>query len=282
MQSIGTKDSTYFFLERTFWVSGEEIVERRQEIRKNDHHNPAGNRTQDLSLSGRLLYRLSYWARSDSDQITEPLSPSPAERMSSDPHFHQNPLMSLGAQPSGIPQTREGRCLGENIFREHPGWVQNKYLHKERRNRMTTGERNKWPPQHNYYNRVRGWVLSWNRLSIMPPAAGFQDPNYAQHALRYETRHSAGCCCKTLSALSFPWGDGLQPSQLCPLVSLALGLSSFWGICCSILADKHWDFRPSYVCIQQHVNWYTVELLVVGKTSFACPENALFFLWKLP
>ena len=35
--------------------------------RKNDHRNPAGNRTRDLSLSGRLLYQLSYWARSDPD-----------------------------------------------------------------------------------------------------------------------------------------------------------------------------------------------------------------------
>ena len=48
---------------------------------KNDHRNPAGNRTRDLPLSGRLLYQLSYWARSDSDQATEPLSPSPAGRM---------------------------------------------------------------------------------------------------------------------------------------------------------------------------------------------------------
>ena len=55
--------------------------ERRLERGKNDHRNPAGKRTRDPSLSGRLLYQLSYWARSDSDQITEPLSPSPAERM---------------------------------------------------------------------------------------------------------------------------------------------------------------------------------------------------------
>ena len=56
-------------------------IERRLERGKNDHRNPAGNRTRDLSLSGRLLYQLSYWARSNSDQITEPLSPSPVERM---------------------------------------------------------------------------------------------------------------------------------------------------------------------------------------------------------
>ena len=49
--------------------------------RKNDHRNPAGNQTRDLSLSGRSLYQLSSWARSDSDQVTEPLSPSPAERI---------------------------------------------------------------------------------------------------------------------------------------------------------------------------------------------------------
>ena len=60
-------------------------IERRNRVttgeRKNDHRNPASNRTWDLSLSGRLLYQLSYWARSDSDQLTESLSPSPAERM---------------------------------------------------------------------------------------------------------------------------------------------------------------------------------------------------------
>ena len=55
--------------------------ERRLERGKNDHRNPAGNRTQDHSLSGQLLFQLSYWARSDPDQITEPPSPSPAERM---------------------------------------------------------------------------------------------------------------------------------------------------------------------------------------------------------
>ena len=62
----------YIELERTYRATTRE--------RKNDYHHPAGNRTRDLSLSGRLLYQLSYWARSDSDQITEPLSPSPAER----------------------------------------------------------------------------------------------------------------------------------------------------------------------------------------------------------
>ena len=39
-----------------------EEIERQLEKGKNDHRNPARNRTQDLSLSGQLLYQLSYWA----------------------------------------------------------------------------------------------------------------------------------------------------------------------------------------------------------------------------
>ena len=58
-----------------------EEIERRLERKKNDHRNSARNRTRDFSLSGRLLYQLSYWARSDSDQITEPVSPYPTDRM---------------------------------------------------------------------------------------------------------------------------------------------------------------------------------------------------------
>ena len=46
------------------------------------------------------------------------------ERMPITHVFMQNPLMSPGAQPSGIPQTRVGRGRGENIFREHFVWVQ--------------------------------------------------------------------------------------------------------------------------------------------------------------
>ena len=56
-------------------------MERRLKRGKNDHRNPARNRTQDLLFSRRLLYQLSYWARSESDQIIEPLFPFPAERM---------------------------------------------------------------------------------------------------------------------------------------------------------------------------------------------------------
>ena len=77
----------FFFSENTLGECRINILikkgerERRLERGKNDHRNPARNRTRDLSLSGRLLYQSSYWARSDSDQITEPPSPSPAERM---------------------------------------------------------------------------------------------------------------------------------------------------------------------------------------------------------
>ena len=52
-------------------------IERRLERGENDHRNPAGNRTRDLSLSGQLLHQLSYWTRSNSDQVTERLSPFP-------------------------------------------------------------------------------------------------------------------------------------------------------------------------------------------------------------
>ena len=53
----------------------------RLERGKNDHRNPAGNRTWDLSLSRRWLYQLSYWARSDSDQSRSHLLPlQPEER----------------------------------------------------------------------------------------------------------------------------------------------------------------------------------------------------------
>ena len=55
--------------------------ERRLERGRNDHRNPAGNRTWDFSLSGRLLYQLSYWARSNSDQITEAFFPLERERV---------------------------------------------------------------------------------------------------------------------------------------------------------------------------------------------------------
>ena len=76
----------FFFGENTLGECRINIskIERRKRgttREKNDHRNPAGNRTQDYSLSGRLLFQLSYWARSDSDQITEPPSPTPAERM---------------------------------------------------------------------------------------------------------------------------------------------------------------------------------------------------------
>ena len=56
----------FFFLERTLGECRINILikkaerERRLERGKNDHRNPAGNRTRDLSLSGRLLYQLSY------------------------------------------------------------------------------------------------------------------------------------------------------------------------------------------------------------------------------
>ena len=38
-----------------------------------------GIKPRTTRFPGRLLFQLSYWARSDSDQITEPPSPSPAE-----------------------------------------------------------------------------------------------------------------------------------------------------------------------------------------------------------
>ena len=41
-----------------FFLIKKEERERRLERGKNDHRNPAGNRTRDLSLSGRLLFRL--------------------------------------------------------------------------------------------------------------------------------------------------------------------------------------------------------------------------------
>ena len=75
-----TNELVYIYIYFFFLIKKEER-ERRLERGKNDHRNKAGNRTRDLSLSGRLLYQLSYWARPDSEQITEPPSPSPAERM---------------------------------------------------------------------------------------------------------------------------------------------------------------------------------------------------------
>ena len=69
--------------------------------------------TQLGMFSGRLLYQLSYRARSNSNQITKPLSPSPAERMkerkkelnyANDTCFHAESTDVPGAQPSGVPQ----------------------------------------------------------------------------------------------------------------------------------------------------------------------------------
>ena len=97
--------------------------ERRLERGKNDHRNPAGNRTRDLSLYGRLLYQLSYWARSDSDQITEPLFPSPAEKnerkIERMTHFHTESTDVPGRPTQWNPLKLEkvGVC-GENIFIE--------------------------------------------------------------------------------------------------------------------------------------------------------------------
>ena len=58
-----------------YMLKEKEEIEGRLERRKNDLRNPAENRTQDHSLSGRLLFQLSYWAGSDSERIMEPPSP---------------------------------------------------------------------------------------------------------------------------------------------------------------------------------------------------------------
>ena len=51
-----------FLLIYIYILIKKEERERPLERGKNDHRNPAGNRTRDLPLSGRLLYQLSYWA----------------------------------------------------------------------------------------------------------------------------------------------------------------------------------------------------------------------------